>query len=287
MAWTSAQSTVFSQMLSAYVQKNLVAKLFLDYTWVSDAVRNKVVTINALTAPTVYTYAAGMGTISGSEVAYTSQNLTMDQYKYANVSVPDLLIRTSNIVELQPIIGAIGYELAQAQDAAILTAASAVSTGISTTNWIGSGSSIAINNGFTESATSGSAYDMAVNLGVKLDESHAPKQDRFLIAPSWFIAQMSKDDRFTTFSPEVKATGVFGQVAGMTVLQSENVPVGSSIYSVTAVQKACVAGAFGIESVEALRSESDFATKLRSLAVYGIKVINPTYGAVLFARSAS
>jgi len=286
MAWTSAQTTVFSKILSAYIQKNLVAKQFVDYSWISDAVRNKVVTINALTAPSIYTYSAGMGTISGSEVAYTSQNLTMDQYKYANVSVPDLLVRTSNIVELTPILGSIGYELAQAQDVAILSASSAITTGISSAQYIGSGSSIAINNAYTENSTSGSAYDFAVNLGVKLDASHTPKQNRYMVAPSWYIAQMAKDDRFTLNSPEIRATGVIGQVAGMTVLQSESVIVKSGITEVIAVHQSCMAGAFGLESVETLRSENDFATKLRSLAVYGIKTINPTYGAVLFARSA-
>lgn len=280
MAFTSAQTTVYSAILSSYVQKNLVFKNATNFTWEPDAQRAKVVTINALTAPTVYTFSPGQGIISGSDVAYTSQNLTLDQYKYFNISVDDTLRAQSNVVTMDPILRAGGYELAQAQDAYIASLWSSIST----TNWIQSGSSFLVNRSFTETASSGSAYDCVVNLSVKLDESHAPKQDRFVIAPSWFVNDISKDTRFASFDANVRATGVMGSVAGLTVLQSENVVNANSIYNVMALQKEGIAFASGLESVEMLRSENTFATKLRGLAVYGAKVLVDTYGAVAFVK---
>lgn len=280
MAWTSMQSTIFSKQLSAYIQKNIVLKNAVNFNWENEAKRNKIVTINHLTAPTVYTLTAGQGIISGSDVAYTYLNLTMDQYKYNNIIVEDILKATSDVFSFDPIASAMAYELAQVQDAAI--AAEWANT--STTNWIQSGSSFAVNNSYTETATSGSAYDAAVNLAIKLDEAHAPKQDRFLIAPSWFVNMMAKDTRFASFSPEVKANGIMGSVAGLTVLQSENVVNSNNIYNIMAVQKQAITFASGLETLEMLRSELQFADKLRALAVYGIKTVTPEYGAVLFAR---
>lgn len=280
MAFTSMQTTVYSKQLSAYIQKNLAFKLASNFTWEQEARRNKVVTINHLTAPTIYTYVPGMGQISGSDVAYTSLNLTLDQYKYFNIGVDDVLVNTSQVFDFQPLAEAGGYEIAQVQDAAI----AAEWINISTDNWIQSSSSFLVNNSFTETTSSGSAYDAAVNLAIKLDEASAPKQDRYLLAPSWFVNMMAKDDRFATNSPEVRANGIIGTVAGMNVLQSENVVEADGIYNIMAVHKSAIAFASGLESLEMLRSENEFATRVRALAVYGIKTVTPEYGAVLFAK---
>lgn len=282
MSWSSAVSTVYSNLLSSYIQKNLVFKNAVNFNWQNDARRNKTVVINHLTAPTIYTLTGDQSPISSSAVAYTSQNLTLDQYKYFNMIVDDILIAQSTVAEFLPIAQAGGYELAQVQDAAI----AGEWANLSTTNWIQSGSYFSVNNAFTETASSGSAAALAINLAVKLDEAHAPRNDRYLLAPSWFVNTIAKDSNYAAFSPEVRAQGIMGMVAGMTVLQSENIVNANGIYNIMAVQRQAITFATGLESLENLRSELGFQTKVRALSVYGIKTVTPEYGAVAFAKKA-
>lgn len=283
MAWTSAQRTVFSSMLSAYIQKNLVFKNAVNYKWEPEAIRSKVVTINRLGAITVGTYVADMAQISSSAPVFTSQNLTLDQYKYFNVPVDDILYATTNIELFRPIAEKGGYELAQVQDAAIAAQYTNFTTVVSASSSISS--SVLVSNGATETATTASAYDWIINLQTKLDENHVPSTNRYCIAPSWFVNMVAKDDRFASFDQSVRQYGVMGSIADMTVLKSENIQSVGDGQAIMALHQDAISFATGLENLEQLRSTTNFSTYIRALAVYGIKTVEPTYGAILYART--
>ena len=286
MAWTSAQRTVFSSMLSAYIQKNLVWKNAVNYKWEPEAVRSKVVTINRLGAISVGTYVAEMAQISSSAPVFTSQNLTMDQYKYFNVPVDDILYATTNIELFRPIAEKGGYEMAQVMDAAIAAQYSNFTTVISASS--STSSSILIQNGATESAATASAYDFIINGQTLLDQNHVPATNRYVIAPSAVVNMIAKDTRFASFDQSVRQYGVMGTIADMTVLKSENCANSPSGVDgekvVTFLHSDAISFATGLESLEQLRSTSNFATFVRALAVYGIKTIEPTYGVAAYVR---
>jgi hypothetical protein len=242
-----------------------------------------VVTINRLGAITVGTYVADMAQISSSAPVFTSQNLTLDNYRYFNVPVDDILYATTNIELFRPIASKGGYELAQVQDAAIAAQYSNIYNHVSAST--SPSSSVLVLNGATENANTASAYDWIINGQTKLDENHVPATDRFCIAPSWFVNMVAKDDRFASFDQSVRQYGVMGSIADMTVLKSENVPTIGDGQGIMFLHKDCISFATGLESLEQLRSTTNFATYIRALAVYGIKVIEPTYGSILYART--
>ena len=100
---------------------------------------------------------------------------------------------------------------------------------------------------------------------------------------------VAKDDRFASFDQNVRQYGVMGSIADMTVLKSENCSASPSGVSgekvIMGLHVDGISFATGLESLEQLRSTTNFATYIRALAVYGIKTIEPTYGVTLYART--
>src|SRR5690606_16994659 len=72
------------------------------------------------------------------------------------------------------------------------------------------------------------AYELLVELGVKLDERNIPSDGRVVIVPPFFHGALLKDDRFVgtggTKAEATLANGMVGEAAGFTVLKSNNVP---------------------------------------------------------------
>lgn len=120
------------------------------------------------------------------------------------------------------------------------------------------------------------AYEDIVELGVALDEANVPNGGRFVIVPPFYHGLLRMDDRFVKYESETDVkvqallNGIIGQVAGFTVLKSNNtggyVFAGSNISCTFAEQ---------ISKVEAYRIPLRFADAVKGLHVYGAKVTRP------------
>ena len=284
MAYTSIQSAIYSKILAAYIQKQLVFKNACNFTWEAEAKRNKTVFINRIGKITVGTYDTATG-LSGSlnDIATSTGSLSLNQYKFANVKIDDVLAATTNINLVQPTLQAMAYEMANTQDAYVATLESSA-TGQLTGSYFSS--SFRVVNGATESSVSASAYDLAVNIKVQLDTQYAPQQDRFLLAPSWFVQSAAKDVRFAYFDPAVRAQGIIGNIAGLTVLQTENCYVDANgVTHIMGLHNSAIGFASGLETVEILRSQDYFANLLRSLAVYGALMVEPSRAVTMLVKA--
>ena len=122
------------------------------------------------------------------------------------------------------------------------------------------------------------AYDLVVDLGIKLGQKKVPVANRVVVCNNEFLQQMAKDDRFARNFTILEDGLVDGaNINGMKIVVSENAPAGKVI----ALHKSAVGFATQINKVEALRLEGAFADAIRGLNVHGNVVLRPEAIAVL------
>lgn len=126
------------------------------------------------------------------------------------------------------------------------------------------------------------AYDLLVDLGVRLDEADVPTEGRFVIVSPKFHGLIQKDKRWIgagdATGAAVRANGVVGEAAGLSVRKSNNVPNGPG----AGAGKQIIAGspiattfAEQISKTEGFRMEKRFADGVKGLHLYGSKVVRP------------
>ena len=136
------------------------------------------------------------------------------------------------------------------------------------------------------------AYELLVELGVKLDERNIPTDGRVVIVPPFFHGALLKDDRFVktggTKAEATLANGMVGEAAGFTVLKSNNVPnTAGAKYKVIAAHPMGFSYAEQIVSLETYKPEKRFGDGVKGLHVYGGKLIRPDAWAVGTVNNAS
>ncbi|MEE1835756.1 N4-gp56 family major capsid protein [Streptomyces sp. SP17KL33] len=127
------------------------------------------------------------------------------------------------------------------------------------------------------------AYELLVDMGVRLDEDNVPEDGRWVVVTPAFYGLLLKDNRFVSSGDGagavVRANGIVGEAAGFSVRKSNNAPNGPG----AGAGKLMIAGYSGavtfaeqINKVEATRKEKGFADIVKGLHLYGSKVIRPT-----------
>lgn len=129
------------------------------------------------------------------------------------------------------------------------------------------------------------AYDVLVELGLKLNLQDVPLEGRYVIVDPGFIAAVQKDDRFASVdragTNETLRNGLIKRAAGFDILVSNNLAtVGGA--GAAKDDKIIVAGTNGaftfasqIVEMEAGRVEKRFNDFVKGLNVFGAKVTIP------------
>jgi hypothetical protein len=127
-------------------------------------------------------------------------------------------------------------------------------------------------------------------MGKLMDENNAPDNGRCFVAPPWFfekltLAKVNKD----TSNAETMANGFQGRILGFNAYKSNNVQnSGTAWYApMFFVDGMSFAMAQQILSVEPIRRENTFSDALRTLSVYGGKVIYPDTLGVSYVKPGS
>jgi hypothetical protein len=276
MAVTNFIPQIWSARLNENLKKVLVYGTVVNTDYEGDIRQaGDTVKINSVGAVSIGTYDGATG-ISAPEELNSSQVLLMiDQAKYFNFKVDDVDKAQANVNLLDIGMREAAYGLKDVMDTYIAS----LYTGVAAGNTIGDDTTPIV-------PTSTNAYDYLVDLGVILDENNVPEIDRFVIVPAWFHGLLLKDARFTK-DPQIMATGYIGEVDGMKVFKSNNVPnTAGTKYKIIAGYKGAIAFAQQINNVEAYRPENFFADAVKGLALYGAKLIKPQAIAVLTANKA-
>ncbi|KAF6616191.1 P22 coat protein - protein 5 domain protein [Paenibacillus polymyxa] len=266
--------TIWSARLNESLKKNLVYGNVVNTDYEGEIKgQGSTVKINSIGAVTIGNYDKVAGIGNPQELDATQKTLVIDQAKYFNFQVDDVDAAQANVNLLDGGIVEASYGLANVVDQYL----AGFYTEVKAENTIGNDTTPII-------PTKDTAYDLLIDLGVLLDENNVPESERFVVVPAWYYGLLLKDARFTK-DPNIIRTGYVGDIDGMTVYKSNNVPnTTGAKYKIIAGHKSAISFAGQVDSVEAFRPEKQFSDAVKGLQVFGAKCIKPEALAVLTAN---
>ncbi|WP_336078133.1 P22 coat protein - protein 5 domain protein [Paenibacillus sp. 203] len=266
--------TIWSARLNESLKKNLVYGNVVNTDYEGEIQgQGSTVKINSIGAVTIGNYDKVAGIGNPQELDATQKTLVIDQAKYFNFQVDDVDAAQANVNLLDGGIVEASYGLANVVDQYL----AGFYTEVKAENTIGNDTTPVI-------PTKDTAYDLLIDLGVLLDENNVPESERFVVVPAWYYGLLLKDARFTK-DPNIIRTGYVGDIDGMTVYKSNNVPnTAGAKYKIIAGHKSAISFAGQVDSVEAFRPEKQFSDAVKGLQVFGAKCIKPEALAVLTAN---
>jgi hypothetical protein len=134
-----------------------------------------------------------------------------------------------------------------------------------------------------------SVYEQLILAGRKLDQLNVPTDSRWAIVTPFFKSLLMTSTKYLIRSTEMgdaivrtagipaneaSRVGFFGQVAGFDVYMSNNTPTNATYWANGFGQGKCVCYAAQIppSTLEAIRLETTFATRVRGLLLQGVQV---------------
>jgi N4-gp56 family major capsid protein len=278
---------VWSARTAAHLDKALVyAQLGIinrDYEG-EIASQGDTVRINQIGTPTISSYTKNSTSVTAETLQSAQTTMTVDQADYFAFKVDDIDRVQANVSLLDQGTQRAAYGMADAIDAYV---AGVMAAAVASANTIGTNASPK-----TDLGTAGNVYKYLVQLGQKLDEANVPKMGRWAILPPFATAQLRMDSTYIVNSgamgDAVAMNGQVTQIAGFTVLESNNVPnVSSAKYKILAGSSVATTFANQISAVEAYRDPSSFSDVVRGLQLYGAAVVHPNALAMLIANAPS
>ncbi|WP_025683121.1 P22 phage major capsid protein family protein [Paenibacillus maysiensis] len=266
--------TIWSARLNESLKKNLVYGNVVNIDYEGEIQgQGSTVKINSIGAVTIGNYDKAAGIGNPQELDATQKTLVIDQAKYFNFQVDDVDAAQANVNLLDGGIVEASYGLANVVDQYL----AGFYTEVKAENTMGNDTAPIV-------PTKDTAYDLLIDLGVLLDENNVPETERFVVVPAWYYGLLLKDARFTK-DPNIIRTGYVGDIDGMTVYKSNNVPnTTGAKYKIIAGHKSAISFAGQVDSVEAFRPEKQFSDAVKGLQVFGAKCIKPEALAVLTAN---
>jgi hypothetical protein len=234
---------------------------------------------------TVNEYVVGAG-LSAQYPSSNSVTLSIDQAKSFAVALSLVDMRQAD-VDMADIFANDGsVQLRIAADADMLeTIPADVSVDNSGTTAGADSNSINLGDSTTPvSVTKTSVVDFIVDMGTVMDEQNVPDEDRWLVAPPWFMALIKQSDlkiaSLTGDSVSIVRNGKIGEIDRFTLYQSRNLLRQTSPGPATYLMFGHSAGlTFAAQIVECqmIDNPNDFGYVIRGLMVFGYEVIGPNY----------
>ena len=140
------------------------------------------------------------------------------------------------------------------------------------------------NGGNAVSITKSTATEAVVDMNNVLVEANIPSENRWVVVPAWFCANLKKSDLkqadVTGDSTGVIRSGVVGMIDRTKIIQSNllySATEGTAtLFYVLFGTKEALTFAMQLTKTESLLIPDSFGTYMRGLAVYGRKVVQPT-----------
>jgi len=230
------------------------------------------VKINSIGRVTIATYTKN-GAINAPETLDDSQlMLAITEAKYFNFEIDDIDKKQQQPKLMGEAMKEAGWGLSDVADTFV---AALLEAGVATASPDNTLTAATVGTG----ASDADAYELLVDLGVRLDESNCPEDGRWVVIPPWYRGMLLKDPRFVSFGTDKNRenlkNGQVGEAAGFLITVSNNVPVSGSAYTVIAGHKVAASFAEQINDPEGFRPEGSFSDAMKGLHLYGSKVSRP------------
>lgn len=272
---------IWSRRVIANIDQNNVALNFVNTDYEGEIrAFGDTVQVRTFGSITVQDYTRGE-TIASESLVPTKESLSITTAKYFAFEVDDLDKAQNDINAIDGYTQRAGVALSNAVDTFIFGAYASAHTSNQQSNG-GSAYDITAN-------TAGTAvYELAVTCGQNLDNFDVPTDQRWMVvspyvkslllkSTTYFIRATELGDaivstaRLGMGAREAMGRGYLGQMAGFDVWVSTNLPTnGANKYVVYGQGKPIsYAAQIPVGTVEALRLENTFATRVRGLLLHG------------------
>jgi len=284
----SRWATIFEELLWGNTQ-SVLARFRRKYE--GDVFPGNVVKIKTYTAPTVQTLSDRTGDLTYSNAAFSTSDLTVDQFRYIGELFYDINQMFSNTAdEAQAIRNYVSalisntltnvLALAQSQAGTTLlgsTYGGGATTGITLVPY-----QILSTSDYTGAGVTGSLYTLSLFAKAKLvlDKLDVPDTGRIAIVPPEVSAAVVKTATITEAADPIRSIaltrGAMDVVSGFDVYPSNNLPTSNSLPYALFMHESAVDVAGQIKPPETFRHTTKFGDVARILNVFGRKATHTT-----------
>lgn len=258
------QQTIWSKSILRSLDKITSLRNHCNFQYEKDSKNAKEVKILSVNRPTIRTYVPGTALVRES-AADSSQLLQLNQYKYFNFEVEDIVKAQSVPGLMEALTDEAGKGLALEGDKYV---AEVVKTAVDGGEVTASEVITLTNKNAMESVDAGFAT---------LYGNDCKVSDTFYLelAPKVYVVYRQQLTELSTNNPEILKKGAVGKINNAYVCIENCLPeADGAYYNILRTEKA-VAFAEQIEKVEKYRPEDAFTDAVKGLYVYGAKIVRP------------
>lgn len=234
----------------------------LNRQYEGEVANGNVVKITGITTPTVQDYALTRG-LTVDSLSDSTQSLTIDQMKAISFKVDDV-DRVQAAGSFEPVTADAGRALAEDAEAYIIAQLKANGTSAGT----------------AAITTPALAFAAVVTLRQALSKAKVPAANRYLVvSPEFASLLLAEGSKLTSANGATDGelrNGVLGNLLGFTVIEHPLLTHTSNRPCAIAYHGPSVGFVGQIEKTESGRMEGAFADYVRSLNVFGAKVLRAT-----------
>jgi hypothetical protein len=266
-AQTHFQQTIWSTSILRSLDKITSLRNHCNFQYEKESKNAKEVKILSVNRPTIRTYVPGTALVRES-VADSSQILKLDQYRYFNFEVEDIVKAQSVPGLMEALTDEAAKGLALEGDkyvAAVVKAAVEAET----PEVASSASIIALTNSNAISSVEDGFATLYAN-DCKVSDTFYLE-----VAPKVFTTYRQQLTELSTNNPEILKKGAVGRINNAYVCIENCLPEGEGCYyNILRTDKA-IAFAEQIDKVEKYRPEDAFTDAVKGLYVFGAKIVRP------------
>ena len=263
-AQTHFQQTIWSKSILRSLEKITSLRNHCNFQYERESEHAKEVKILSVNRPTIRTYVPGTP-LERESVADSSQTLLLNQYKYFNFEVEDIVKAQSVPGLMEALTDEAGKGLALEGDKYVATVVKTAADA----------SQIAVSEEIT--LTTANAMASVEDGFATLYEKDCKVSDTFYleVAPKVFTTYRQQLTELSTNNPEILKKGAVGRINNAYVCIENCLPVSdTAYYNILRTEKA-IAFAEQIDKVEKYRPEDAFTDAVKGLYVFGAKIIRP------------
>ena len=261
---TNFQQTIWSKSILRSLEKITSLRNHCNFQYEKDSKNAKEVKILSVNRPTIRTYVPGTP-LTRESATDSSQLLKLDQYRYFNFEVEDIVKAQSVPGLMEALTDEAGKGLALEGD---LYVAEVIKAGV-TEGEVDASTSVSL--------TKSNAMETVEQGFAKLYENDCKVSDTFYleVAPKPFTLYRQALTELSTNNPEILKKGAVGRINNAYVCIENCLPSDEAdYYNILRTDKA-VAFAEQIDKVEKYRPEDSFTDAVKGLYVFGAKIVRP------------
>ncbi|MBQ1959037.1 MAG: hypothetical protein II354_01290 [Firmicutes bacterium] len=262
---TNFQQTIWSKSILRSLDKITSLRNHCNFQYEKESKNAKEVKILSVNRPTIRTYVPGTALVRES-AADSSQLLKLDQYRYFNFEVEDIVKAQSVPGLMEALTDEAGKGLALEGDKYV---AEVVKAAVEADEIACSDTEIALTNSNAMASVEDGFATLYAN--------DCKVSDTFYLelAPKVFTTYRQQLTELSTNNPEILKKGAVGKINNAFVCIENCLPASSTAhYNILRTEKA-VAFAEQIDKVEKYRPEDAFTDAVKGLYVFGAKIVRP------------